>query len=73
MGLFTSKRKDAKLIKPKDTIQAIVPFIMPKRCDAEVSSRYDIDITELVKFVDIINPSLKTVTLSLWLNISSIL
>ena len=52
MGLFTSKRKDAKLIKPKDTIQAIVPFIMPKRCDAEVSSRYDIDITELVKFVD---------------------
>lgn len=52
MGLFTSKRKDAKLIKPKDTIQAIVPFIMPKRCDAEVSSRYDIDVTELIKFVD---------------------
>lgn len=52
MGLFTKKRKDAEWIKPKDTIQAIVPFIMPRRCDAEVSSTVDIDITELVKFVD---------------------
>ena len=25
---------------------------MPKRCDAEVSSRYELDITELVEFVD---------------------
>lgn len=52
MGLFTKKRKDADYIKPKDTIQAIMPFIMNKRCDAEVSSRVDMDITELVKFVD---------------------
>ena len=52
MGLFTKKRRDADYIKPKDTIQAIVPFIMPKRCDAEVSSRVEMDITELVKFVD---------------------
>lgn len=52
MGLFTKKRKDAKWIKPKDTIQAIVPFIMPKRTDAEVSSTVDIDITKLVEFVD---------------------
>ena len=52
MGLFTKKRRDAKWIKPKDTIQAIVPFIMPKRTDAEVSSTVDIDITKLVEFVD---------------------
>lgn len=52
MGLFTKKRHDAKWIKPKDTIQAIVPFIMPKRTDAEVSSTVDIDITKLVEFVD---------------------
>jgi len=52
MGLFTKKRRDAKWIKPKDTIQAIVPFIMPKRCDAEVSSKVDIDVTKLIEFVD---------------------
>ena len=52
MGIFTKKRSDAKWIKPKDTIQAIVPFIMPKRTDAEVSSTVDIDITKLVEFVD---------------------
>ena len=52
MGLFTKKRKDADYIKPKDTIQAIMPFIMNKRCDAEVSSTVDMDITKLVEFVD---------------------
>ena len=52
MGLFTKNRNDAKWIKPKDTIQAIVPYIMPNRCDAEVSSKVDIDITKLVEFVD---------------------
>jgi len=52
MGLFTKNRKDADWVKPKDTIQAIVPFIMPKKCDAEVSSQVEIDITKLVKFVD---------------------
>ena len=52
MGLFTKKRKDAVLVKPNDAIGAIVPFIMPKRCEAEVSSKVDIDVTDLVKFVD---------------------
>lgn len=52
MGLFTKRRSDAELVKPNDAIGAIVPFIMPKRCDAEVSSRVDIEVTELVKFVD---------------------
>ncbi len=52
MGLFTKKRKDADWIKPNDAIQAIVPYIMPRRCDAEVSSTVDIDVTKLVEFVD---------------------
>lgn len=52
MGLFTRKRKDADYIKPKDSIGAIMPFIMNKRCDAEVSSTVDMDITKLVEFVD---------------------
>ena len=52
MGLFSKKRKDAKWIKPKDTIQAIVPYIMPKRTDAEVSTTMDIDVTKLIEFVD---------------------
>ena len=52
MGLFTKKRRDANWIKPKDTIQMIMPYIMPKRCDAEVSSKVEFDVTNLVKFVD---------------------
>lgn len=52
MGLFTKKRKDAIWIRPKDTIQAIVPYIMKSRCEAEVSCHVDMDITELVKYVD---------------------
>lgn len=52
MGLFTKKRSDAKWVRPKDAIQAIVPYIMPKRADAEVSSKVDMDITKLVEFVD---------------------
>ena len=52
MGLFTGRRKDAEIIKPKDAIGAIIPFMYPNRCDAEVSSRYELDITKLVEFVD---------------------
>ena len=52
MGLFTKKRKDAEWVRPKDAIQAIVPFIMYNRCDAEVSSKVDIDVTELIKYID---------------------
>lgn len=52
MGLFTKKRKDADWVKPQDAIGMIMPFIMPRRTDAEVSSQIDIDVTELVKYVD---------------------
>ena len=33
-------------------MHGLIPHVMPKRCDAEVSSRYDSDVTELIKFVD---------------------
>ena len=49
MGLFTKKRKDAEYIRPKDTIQAIVPFIMKGKCVSEVSSRVEFDITDLLQ------------------------
>ena len=55
MGLFSKNRRDADWIKPKDSIQALVPFIMPRRCDAEVSSQVEIDITNLIEFVDDLN------------------
>ncbi|MBQ8131271.1 MAG: hypothetical protein IJ193_02135 [Bacilli bacterium] len=52
MGLFSKKRKDADYIQPKDTIQAIVPFIMKGKCVSEVSSTVEFDVTNLVNFVD---------------------
>ena len=52
MGLFTKKRRDADYIKPNDAIGAIMPFIMPKKTDAEVSSTINMDITKLVEYVD---------------------
>ena len=52
MGLLTKNRKDANLIKPNDAIGGIMPFIMPKRTESEVSSQMDINITKLVEYVD---------------------
>lgn len=52
MGLFSKNRKDAKWVKPNDAIGAIVPFIMPKRTEAEVSCKVNIDVTNLCNFVD---------------------
>jgi len=52
MGIFSKDRKDAKWVKPNDAIGAIVPFIMDKRTDSEVSSKVLIDVTKLCEFVD---------------------
>ena len=52
MGLFNKNRKDAKWVKPNDSIGAIVPFIMPKRTEAEVSCKVTIDVTNLCNYVD---------------------
>ena len=45
------KRKDAVIVKDPDPFHSIVPFIMPKRTEAEVSSTVTFDITELLKFI----------------------
>ena len=55
MGLFSKKRSDAAWVAPNDSIGAIVPYIMPKRTEAEVSCKVDIDITNLCNFIDDLN------------------
>lgn len=46
------RRKDAKIVKDPDPFHSIVPYIMPKRTESEVSSRLEIDITEALKFIE---------------------
>jgi hypothetical protein len=55
MGFITKKRKDAELIKPKDSIGVLMPLIFPKRTDSEVSMTRDFDVTNLCKYVDDVN------------------
>ena len=55
MGFFTKKRKDAELIKPKDSIGVLMPLIFPRRTESEVSMTRDFDVTKLCKYVDDIN------------------
>jgi hypothetical protein len=57
MGFFTKKRKDATLVKPKDSIGVLMPLIFPRRVDSEVSMTRDFDITKLCKYIDDINKS----------------
>ncbi|MBR5755829.1 MAG: hypothetical protein IKX97_08450 [Erysipelotrichaceae bacterium] len=45
------KRKDAVLLRDPDPFHSIVPYVMPKRTEAEVSTKCIIDITELLKFI----------------------
>ena len=45
------KRKDATLLKQEDPFHLIVPFIMPKRTESEVSTTTTLDITDLLKFI----------------------
>lgn len=45
------KRKDAVMIKDPDPFHSIVPYVMPKRTEAEVSTTCTFDITELLKFI----------------------
>ena len=59
MKLFSKDRKDAKWVKPKDSVSAIMPYIMDKRTEAEVSSKVTLDITELCKYIDKQNKTIK--------------
>ncbi len=46
------KRKDAVEVKVKgDPFHSIVPYVMPKRTEAEVSTDIVFDITDLLKFI----------------------
>ena len=46
------KRKDAVLINDPDPFHSIVPYVMPKRTEAEVSTTATLDITKLLKFIN---------------------
>ena len=56
---MSRNRKDAKWVRPKDAVQAIMPHLMDKRTDAEVSYQMEFDVTELCKWADKINKELK--------------
>lgn len=45
------KRKDAVLLNDPDPFHSIVPYVMPKRTEAEVSTTATFDITELLQFI----------------------
>jgi len=45
-------RKDGKRYIPKDPIHRIMPYIIPKRHEAEVYIKEDIDVTELLKWIN---------------------
>ncbi|MBQ2583445.1 MAG: hypothetical protein II577_06060 [Erysipelotrichaceae bacterium] len=45
------KRRDAVLLNDPDPFHSIVPYVMPKRTEAEVSTTCTFDITELLEFI----------------------
>lgn len=55
---MSKDRKDGIYIKPENPINAIMPYLMEKRCEAEVSKKDVLDITNLVKWVDEKNKNL---------------
>ncbi len=46
-----SKRKDADWIREVDPFHSIVPYVMPKRTEAEVSMNEEFDITALLAYM----------------------
>lgn len=50
--MSTRKRFDGTLIKEVDPFHSIVPYVMPKRTEAEVSLTETLDITNLNKFIE---------------------
>lgn len=44
-------RRDGKRIKPKDPIMRLIPYIMPKRYDAQVFFEDSVDLTETEKTI----------------------
>lgn len=55
---MSKNRQDGKYIKCEDGIHAIMPYLMPKRCEAEVYTKVILDITALKKWLDTKNKNL---------------
>lgn len=49
---MSKDRKDGYYIKPSDSMHAIMPYLMDKRIEAEVSKSEVIDVTKLMKWID---------------------
>lgn len=47
-----AKRNDAKEIKNLDPFHSVVPYVMPKRTESEISATETFDITDLLKYID---------------------
>ncbi|MCQ2964947.1 MAG: hypothetical protein MJ203_05210 [archaeon] len=54
-----SGRKDATRIYPEDPVHILMPYMMPRRHEAEVYLNQEIDITELLRWVDEKNKNLE--------------
>ena len=50
--MSTRKRRDGILLNDPDPFHSIVPYVMPKRTEAEVSMTTTFDITELLKYIE---------------------
>ena len=46
-----NKRRDGKRVKWPDGYHNILPYIMPKRTEAEVSMTEQLDVTDLVQYM----------------------
>lgn len=56
---MSKNRKDGIRVNKIDSMHAIMPHLMPNRCDAEVSIIEKIDITELVKYIEELNKKIE--------------
>lgn len=52
-------RRDGKYIKPTDAMHAIMPYLMEKRIESEVSKTETLDITNLMAWIDKKNENLE--------------
>lgn len=59
---MSKDRRDGKYIKPTDAMHAIMPYLMEKRIESEVSKTETLDITNLMAWID---KKMKTWNLSL--------
>ena len=56
---MSKDRRDGKYIKPTDAMHAIMPYLMEKRIESEVSKTETLDITNLMDWLDKKNENLE--------------